>query len=423
MLNALKALGIAVEDVAAMTVFTTENDVEIIRQAAQDARTQDHDWLLRKGCKVKNTYRECELMFQANDYRDDTFIATPTAKAQWKVPATVWLPKDKEGPFPVIVFGHGINGSRSNGHWIANWVCPEGFAVIAAPAMKHGSHPTALGTDTSQAAVVFLGFDLKTVTFHPMQLRGNMNQTEMDRLQMIATMIRHPDVDGDGEPDLDTDKIAYWGISLGSLQAPGLIAMEDHIRAGVLSVGGGRLMLFATTGDNVKQLKPFIIKLAGSEERFNRLVVPVQSLVDAGDPDTYAPHILKDRYSGDAPSILFPAADQDDVVPPACAHALAQALGIPQMRPVFTPVPGLTVLDSPVRGNLYDGNVTAAYFQFDRVTWSGKVEPAKHNNTPGSPEAALQALHFLDTWMADGIGEIIDPYAELNTPPLPAEDQ
>ena len=420
MLNALKTLNIEPEDVSGMTVFTTENDLVLIREAAKDAEKQDHDWLDRKECTIENNIKSCDMEFQAGDYRTDGFISTPKSKKTWKVPVTIWMPANEKGPFPTIIFGHGIGGDRWQGASFASRVCPDGFAVIAAPALRHGMHPTANPDDKSQAAVEFLGFDLKNVAFNPMELRGNFNQTTMDRVRLLATMLKYPDVDGDGTADVDKKHIIYWGLSLGSLLGPSIVSLEDSIRAAIFTVGGGRLLLFATTGDKVKQFKPIIINLIGSEERFNRLLVPIQSIVDAADPDSYAPHVLKDRFSGSntIPSVLFPVADKDDTVPPACGHAMAQALEIPQMKPVRTPVPMLDVLDAPVKGNMDSQKATAAYFQFDRVG-GANPEPAKHNNTPLSPEATLQARHFLKTWLSDGISEIIDPYPVIGTPPLP----
>ncbi len=421
MLDALDRMGLQAGEVSAMTVFTTEDDIEVIKAAAKDAQQANHDWVERQKCTVKDNIKACDVKFEASDYRKDEFIASPDPKAQWEVPATIWMPADKTGPFPVILYGHGLGGDRYQGRGIARLECPKGFAVIAAPALRHGEHPST--DDPSKAGYNFLGFDLKTVTFNPLKLRGNFNQTTLDRIRLLATMLKYPDVDGDGHPDVAKDKVVYWWISLGALLGPSIVALESSIKAAIFSVGGGRLMLFATTGENVQQLKPVIIKLAGSEERFDRLVVAIQTLVDAADPATYAPYVLKDHLDGSKfiPSVLFPVADHDNVVPPPCGRALAQALGIPQMRPVSTPVPLLKVIDSPVHGNLTGGYATAAYFQFDRVGGQNP-NPAKHNNTPGSPEAILQASHFWDTWLDDGVGEIIDPYPIIGTPELPPGD-
>ena len=53
--------------------------------------------------------------------------------------------------------------------------------------------------------------------------------------------------------------------------------------------------------------------------------------------------------------------------------------------------------DLPLSGNLHDGEVTAGYFQYDRVTDGDEVAPAEHWNTTWSPEATLQIRTFLST--------------------------
>jgi hypothetical protein len=47
------------------------------------------------------------------------------------------------------------------------------------------------------------------------------------------------------------------------------------------------------------------------------------------------------------------------------------------------------------------------------------VVRAEHDNLAKSTEGLLQATHFLQTWVDTGLAEIIDPYAVLETPPLP----
>jgi hypothetical protein len=58
-----------------------------------------------------------------------------------------------------------------------------------------------------------------------------------------------------------------------------------------------------------------------------------------------------------------------------------------------------------------------AYFQFDRISRGNGVSAATHNNTGTGTEGALQSGTFLDGWL-EGQPVVVDPYAELGTPPL-----
>jgi hypothetical protein len=300
-------------------------------------------------------------------------------------------------------------------------MAPLGFAVIADDALEHGEHPTN-EDDGSLAALRFLGIDLSTITVDTLALRGNFNQTAVDRLQLIELIRDDPDVDGDGEPDLDVTRLAYWGISLGGMMGPSLLALTDDIGAAILSVGGGGLLTFVTDNSQVALMRPMILQLVGSEAEFERLLVVAQALVDPADPATFAPNVLSNRLSGtdEVPDLLFPVALTDQTVPAATGQILARALGIPHIPPVSEPVEIIPVETAmPVSGNIADGEATAGYFQFDRVSDGRNAQVATHDNTPLGPEGAAQAVEFFTTWNEDGMARIIDPYELLGTRPLP----
>jgi hypothetical protein len=318
-----------------------------------------------------------------------------------------------------LIYAHGIGAARDGGRHFAARFCPDGWAVVATDAMRHGAHPTA--DPDSQPSLDFLGINIQQVRIDALALRGNFNQTNLDRLQLIELIRDAPDVDGDGEPDLDIDRVAYWGISLGGMLGGGLLALGNDVGAGILSVAGGGLLLFITDTAQVAQLRPVIITLFGGEDVFDRMMPVAQTLVDAADPASWGPYVLDDRFGGadSTPNVLFPVAVEDETVPPASGRALARAMDITHVKPVLTEVRLLHVAGAPVSDNAANGT-TAGYFQFDRVSnGAGRVARATHDNTSLSREGELQGRRFLETWLGDGPAEIIDPYAELDTPPLP----
>jgi hypothetical protein len=111
----------------------------------------------------------------------------------------------------------------------------------------------------------------------------------------------------------------------------------------------------------------------------------------------------------------------DGIVPVPTGHYLARALGVPHVPPIYAPVDALPQYagTAPLSGN-QDGR-TAGFFQLDRVSVDGVVAASDHWSTPWSDEGTLMTSHFFSTWIESGRAEIIDPYAELGTPPLGGE--
>jgi len=414
--DALDALELELADISGIVTFTVHDDVAPVVAAAAAVTDAGSDGWTSAACEDGESRRTCEVSFTASDFRGDRYVSSDRIAATWELTATLWLPVG-DGPFPVVVYGHGINDSRASGRGVADLLNPLGIAVIANDALWHGQHPTASG-DGSLAALDFLGIKFTPLGVDPLTLRGNFDQTVLDRLQLIEAIRETPDVDGDGIADLDIDRVGYFGISLGGMLGAGFAALSQDVSAVVLSVPGGRLLEFVSGSSIIASFLPALRNIIGSEELFTRLVPVAQALVDPSDPATMGALILADRPFGDTPpSLLMPVSVFDETVPPPTGRALARAVGLPQTGPVFYDVEVIGTVDAPVSGNVAGGEATAAYFQLDRVTSGDGVERSNHNNTPLGREGAEQARHFMQTWL-DGRPEIIDPYATLGTPPL-----
>ena len=422
-------LELAPEEITAMTVFTTHNDFLVLRDLDLAAAEDRAEWLPAGECVVEGETRQCEGRTTILDYRGENGLVDPNIEpVEGEIPVTYWLPAEGEGPFPLLVYGHGLNSERDEGYEIARRVASLGFAVIAMEAAEHGEHPSVSeaernGGDLEQPALRFLGLDLNNLKIYSRQIRGNIDQTNLDRLRLIRLLRENPDINGDGNPEFDADRIAYIGASLGAICGAELLALSPDIDAGALIIGGGRLISIVTDMEMLADFRPIIDSLVGDPRYFDRLMPVAQHLVDASDPAAWAPYIIQERLDDRTPpSIMMVVGTADEIVPPSSGRTYARSINIPHLAPVVQPVELIDVIeDGPVVGNFADGSRTAAYFQLDRVTRNGEVSPAEHTDTAKCDETAFMVRQFFGDWAAGDVPRISNPYPELGTPPLPEE--
>ena len=410
---ALADLGLDPADISALSVFTTQDDGDTIAAVAAQEAEAPVSWTSEPDCVDRRGIAECTSPSPSG-----------TAATRWG-----WWTRGRPGggrdprhhlaagfdtPLPVVVYGHGLGSTGTRGWRIMRELDPR-FALVAMEAVQHGEHPSNVdGSSQAEDAMAFLGITLIPPTVNPRVMRGNFNQTVLDRLRLIRLIREQPDLDGDGVDELDGSTLGYLGISLGAILGPELLVLDGAVDGAVFTVGGARLMSIATESSSLGQYADLLVALVGSEERFDRLAVAAQHMVDPVDPGAWAPHLLQDRLDDQpAPHLLVQIGMYDDVVPPASGHALARAVGAPHLEPVVEPVDLLEVIpEGPVRANGPDG-ATTAFFQFDQVTRGGNVGPAYHVATPESDEGKLQLETFIDSYLEEGVPVILDPYAAL----------
>jgi len=425
----IERLDLAPEDITAISVFRTHNDLLPVRRAAERVVEGDVAWLEHGACIERGDTMQCETRTTVLDFRDERGLVNDTiTPVEAEIPVTYWLPRDMEGPFPVIVYGHGLNSERTEGYEIARRMAEHGFAVVSMEAVEHGDHPSVdpgepQGGVLDLPALRFLGIDIANFKIDARAIRGNFNQTNLDRLRLVHLIRTDPDINGDGIDDLDPTRVAYIGASLGAICGSGLMALSPDIDAAAFIIGGARLISIVTDTQELAQYRGVIDRIIGSPEAFDRLMPVAQHLVDPADAGTWAPHVIHDRFDGRTPpSIIAPVGIFDEIVPPASGRALARALGLDHLGPVLQHVELLDVIDEgPIQGNSADGQRTHAFFQFDRVTRDDRVRSARHTDTAKSDEVGHMIRVFFGDWAQGDVPRIVDPYIALGTPPLEDE--
>jgi len=213
---AMRDAGVDDEEVSALTVFTTHADHHLLQGVAADLEAAPPSWSTPPTCTPEGELLRCAGMLRSADHRDSDGIIGRAATQDWDVPVSIWLP-NTPGPHPLVLFGHGLESSRNEAAAHAQRLAPLGFAVAAADAMHHGDHPTAGDGFT---ALLFLGIDLSVPVISSVDLRASFEQTAIDRLALLSALRAQPDLDGDGTLDVDPERIAYLGVSLGGCWAP-----------------------------------------------------------------------------------------------------------------------------------------------------------------------------------------------------------
>lgn len=430
-IDALTTLGIitSASELVSLVVYPTQSIVGDSQAVAADVLTRDFALEAPPTCTpdAASRWRQCEGAFVAGDYRDaDGHFPSraPGAPAvpvrTYRVPITFWLPFTGVGPFPTLLYGHGLGGGRDQGARLAEFAAPLGIATVAIDAVRHSEHPTGLGAsastfDTVLAFVTFDG-DRATRAIDGRKLRDHFRQSTWDKLQLTRLLRAGVDVDGDGTDDLDGTRLAYLGVSLGGIMGSELAALTDAYAAVVLVVPGGRVSAIISDSATFRPIINLVRPRGTTAGDVDRFFPVLQTVLDRGDAASYGPHVIRDRLAPAGtrvPNVLLGVVLDDDTVPNSSNYALARAIGVDVVPPTLRAEVGLgETAAAPVSGNLNAGATTAGLLQFDVVRdSSGVIEAATHSNVGDSEVGAAAWLHFLDTHWDTGIAEIIDPYA------------
>lgn len=251
------------------------------------------------------------------------------------VPVIVTVPNAKSGQtkpssgWPVVIFQHGITQNRTNVFAVADGLARAGFVVVAMDLPLHGvTTPTVAAGGTTvpnpffhnqiftgtPAAGLVTGertFDLDlennstgapgpdgiidgsgTYFINLQSLitsRDNLREAVSNLLTLSKT-VTTLDLDGDGKPDTDPNRVYYFGHSLGGIVGGTLLGVDSNIRAAVLANPGGGV---AGLLDASKSFGPVIsagLGAAGVKEGsddYETFLRFAQTLVDSGDPVNY----------------------------------------------------------------------------------------------------------------------------------------
>jgi hypothetical protein len=294
----------------------------------------------------------------------------PVAKAELSIPLLLTAPGPQsayvqaggtEPPdgWPVVVFQHGITGDRTNLLAIADAFADAGWVVVGIDQPLHGLTPenpayALLGQDGSgPLGTAERTFDLDLVdnatgapgpdgrvdpsgTHYinlpsPLTSRDNLRQSAADLITLTRSL-GGLDFDADGQPDIDTTRIAFAGLSLGAMVGTTALAVNDDIGPALLSTPGGKITELLLDSPTFRPRIVGGLQAAGLIEGttlFAQYIRDTQTIIDSGDPVNHGaaaaaghPILMHEVVGGGANP-------PDQVVPNSATDLLANVMDLP----------------------------------------------------------------------------------------------
>jgi pimeloyl-ACP methyl ester carboxylesterase len=309
--------------------------------------------------------------------------------------------------FPVVVFGHGLGGSRHDMLNLAEPLAAKGYAVVAIDMWGHGSRFATtdagnnLGTKTDFTGDRALrdGFgddtglsaylDFFESFLNISAIRDTIRQSTLDFSRVAQLIQTNPNLAALAgpyatTPRFDPTRVAYLGESFGTIVGANLSAIEPTIDLFVLNAPGGGLLdhIFpnsAVIGDLALPFAETLYGATGTLDKFHPLVGALQTIFDGADALTFARHAFKDRFTienqfvGRRHVVLLEVIG-DEIMPNIATEGLARAYGVHVLKPnVYVPS-GMLQIESPASANV--NSQTAVLVQYSPAThgynWSAR---------------------------------------------------
>ena len=239
------------------------------------------------------------------------------------VPLLMTVPNQASGHtkpaagWPVVIFGHGLGGSRAHMLAVADAAAAVGYVVIAidfplhgiVPALDPALAPLYIGNTPFAAVANERTFDIDIIDnatgapgpdgitdpsgTHTINLgsmltsRDNSRQGQAD-LSVLAVTIPSISYDGDLLPDLDGSTIQYAALSMGSIQGTPFVAVEPTVTNAFLSVPMGGLArgleASATFGPAIRAGLAALAGLLPGTADYELFFTVFQTVLDSADP-------------------------------------------------------------------------------------------------------------------------------------------
>ncbi len=289
------------------------------------------------------------------------------------------VPKGRppEHGWPLAVYAHGTGGDyksmlHSGSYDVAEILTQRGVAVIGTDEPLHGDRAPE-GTDPELMSFNFL---------NPDSARSVFRQAAIDVFYLTwlcrTALVIPPEESPTHEAiHFDTDHMVFFGHSHGAIAGALVAPFETDLLGAFLSEAGGGLSLTILLRKDYVDFAELFRTVLGMDEsepldEFHPVMAVVQTLVDITDPINYAPLFIDRPIDGVARNVVHTEGFDDTATPPQTIEAMATAGRLPILEPLGRTIPGLELLgiepsSRPVSQNVVgpDGQpATAGLAQF-----------------------------------------------------------
>jgi len=185
-------------------------------------------------------------------------LPQPAATEHVHFQAYLPLAQKPDNGYPVVLTGHGFSeASLVTPFLLASAFAQQRLATIAISAAGHGFGPQSVlqvrdrvrglvdvpvpgrGVDVNRDGRIEAGEGCAAVASSPLGMRDCLRQTAVDVLQLVRVIRNGLDIDGDGAPDFDPDRIYFAGHGLGAMFGVMVVAVEPSITLASFNSAGG----------------------------------------------------------------------------------------------------------------------------------------------------------------------------------------
>ncbi|MCG3174372.1 MAG: hypothetical protein GMKNLPBB_02606 [Myxococcota bacterium] len=280
-------------------------------------------------------------------FEGDPETNLPVEKGRTRPGFVVALPKNANGPAPVVIFQHGGGRFKEDLFPLAAPYHAAGFAMVGIDLPYHGDRSSTPGKN---------GSDVEMADFSdPAKSRDNFRQAAADHIAVItgvAALNEALKPLSGMDKSLDPDKVFYVGHSMGSISGT-ISSGSAHKLLSVSLVGGGAPykqlvaegVFSVPVADLLRDRAPWESEL---------LLTFAQTMLDAGDPINYPRK--HEAISRPAKDVLIWEAVGDPVANNKSTDWQALQWGAQLLKPFDHEVPGMQAADAPVLNNFGFGD-------------------------------------------------------------------
>ena len=243
------------------------------------------------------------------------------------------LPVDPGGPVPIVLYGHGLLGSRDEvlGLGTVGASAKIGFCALDFLGMSSADVPTVLDEFT----------DLTRFRTQPDRLQqGHLGFLLLGRLLASAKgFATDPAFQSQGVSIIDPGRLSFLGASQGGILGGAPSALASDWNRVILAVGGmGYNRLLRRSIDFDKFVTAFETNYPHRIDQALALEL-IQVLWDRGENSGYARHLTTDPYEGTPGprTVLLLQAFGDHQVANVSTEKLVRTLGVKRRAPTLTP--------------------------------------------------------------------------------------